>query len=117
MSENSRARPDIVFPRARIAVFVDGCFWHWCEEHAHLPKANAALWRSKLLANRQRDASSEAILVSEGWRVVRVWEHDDVGLAADRVERELQAWDLVVRRSGARGADQPSLRSAPIVGG
>jgi DNA mismatch endonuclease, patch repair protein len=79
-------------------VFVDGCFWHWCEEHAHLPKANAALWRSKLLANRQRDALNEAILISEGWRVIRVWEHDDVGLAADLVEEALDRWAMITGR-------------------
>ncbi|WP_420364278.1 very short patch repair endonuclease [Curtobacterium sp. L3-7] len=98
VSPCSRVRPDIVFPRARIAVFVDGCFWHWCEEHAHLPKANAALWRSKLLANRQRDALNEAILISEGWRVIRVWEHDDVGLAADLVEEALDRWAMITGR-------------------
>jgi len=67
-------------------------------EHAHLPKANAALWRSKLLANRQRDAFNEAILISEGWRVIRVWEHEDVGLAADLVEEALDLWAMITGR-------------------
>jgi DNA mismatch endonuclease (patch repair protein) len=49
-----------------VAVFVDGCFWHFCEEHAHLPKANAELWRAKLLANRQRDARHDVVLRAEG---------------------------------------------------
>lgn len=73
-------------------MFVDGCFWHFCEEHAHLPKANAELWRAKLLANRQRDARHDEVLRAEGWKVVRVWEHEDPVQAADRVERELVLW-------------------------
>jgi len=98
VSGRCRVRPDLVFPRARIAVFVDGCFWHFFEEHAHLPKANAELWRTKLLANRQRDARNQAILTSEGWRVVRFWEHEDPPAAADRVEQELDRWAAVTRR-------------------
>lgn len=95
ISTATRARPDLVFPRALVAVFVDGCFWHWCEEHAHLPKANAELWWTKLLANRQRDASHDAVLRSEGWRVVRVWEHEDAVTAADAVEEELDRWAAI----------------------
>ena len=96
VSRDCRARPDLVFPRARIAVFVDGCFWHYCEEHAHLPKANAVLWRRKLLANRQRDAANTNLLRSEGWRVVRVWEHDDPHEAANTIEFELARWMSIV---------------------
>lgn len=88
-------RPDLVFPRARVAVFVDGCFWHYCEKHAHLPKANAELWRRKLLANRQRDARNGAILMSEGWKVLRFWEHEDPPTAATTVESELDRWAAV----------------------
>lgn len=95
VSARCRVRPDLVFPRARIAVFVDGCFWHYCEEHAHLPKANAALWRRKLLANRQRDAQKQAILVSEGWRVLRFWEHDRPEDAAASVEHALDQWSAI----------------------
>ncbi len=96
VSTTTRCRADLVFPRARVAVFVDGCFWHFCEEHTHLPKANAALWRAKLLANRQRDAHHDAVLRGEGWKVVRVWEHEDVHDAADRVEHELDRWWAIV---------------------
>ena len=95
VSRQCRVRPDIVFPRARIAVFVDGCFWHYCEEHAHLPKANAELWRRKLLANRQRDAQNQAILVSEGWRVLRFWEHDRPEDSAASVEHALDQWSAI----------------------
>lgn len=79
-------------------MFIDGCFWHYCEEHTHLPKANAALWREKLLANRRRDVANTAVLQSEGWRVVRVWEHDDVREAADSIELELARWTSIVGR-------------------
>ena len=75
-----------------MAVFVDGCFWHWCEENAHLPKAIAELWRAKLLANRQRDAAHDAVLRTEGWLVIRVWEHEDATIAADLVEAALDRW-------------------------
>jgi DNA mismatch endonuclease (patch repair protein) len=95
ISTRTRARADLVFPRARVAVFVDGCFWHWCEEHAQLPKANAALWQAKLLANRQRDAWHDAVLRSEGWAVIRIWEHDEVQRGADLVEAALDRWHRI----------------------
>jgi len=97
VSSQCRVRPDLVFPRARIAVFVDGCFWHFCEEHTHLPKANADLWHRKLLANRQRDAQNQAILMTESWRVLRFWEHQDEVAAATLVEHELDQWKAIVR--------------------
>lgn len=99
VSTRCRVRPDLVFPRARVAVFVDGCFWHFCPDHTHLPKADAELWHRKLLANRQRDARNEAILVREGWRVVRGWEHDDPADTADRVEGVLDQWHAIARRA------------------
>jgi DNA mismatch endonuclease (patch repair protein) len=87
----SRCRPDLSFPRLRVAVFVDGCFWHFCPPHTHLPRANAAYWQAKLLANRQRDARHDAELAGAGWRVVRVWEHDAVEQAVAAVEAVLVA--------------------------
>jgi DNA mismatch endonuclease (patch repair protein) len=108
ISSRTRTRADLVFPRTRVAVFVDGCFWHFCEEHAHLPKANAALWRAKLLANRQRDARHDEVLRAEGWKVVRVWEHEDPVQAADRVERELTLWAQIVSSGRA-----PSTTTRP----
>ncbi|MBI4626239.1 MAG: very short patch repair endonuclease [Verrucomicrobia bacterium] len=68
-------RPDFVFPRARLAVFVDGCFWHGCPAHATWPKHNARFWRAKILGNRQRDRTVNRLLKQAGWRVVRIWEH------------------------------------------
>ncbi len=115
VSRRCRVRPDLVFPRARIAVFVDGCFWHLCEENVQLPKANAELWRRKLLANRERDARNQAILTAEGWRVLRSWEHDDPAAVADRVEDELDRWDRHRRPTGRAGT-RVTGGCAPTVG-
>lgn len=76
---------DIVFPGARVAVFVDGCFWHGCPDHASWPKSNAQFWREKIDANRARDADTDCRLKAIGWRVVRVWEHENVHDAASRI--------------------------------
>jgi DNA mismatch endonuclease, patch repair protein len=81
-----RGRADILFPRARVAVYVDGCFWHSCPEHGVLPKGNRAWWRSKLEATVMRDRAIEEALRERGWSVIRVWEHEDPESAADRVE-------------------------------
>jgi DNA mismatch endonuclease, patch repair protein len=81
-----RRRADIVFPRERVAVFVDGCFWHGCPEHGTWPKKNAAWWRAKIEANRQRDADTDERLVASEWLPVRVWEHEAPSSAADRIE-------------------------------
>lgn len=70
-------RPDIVFARARLVIFVDGCFWHQCPDHGVLPKNNREWWRTKLDGNVARDRSKDKALVALGWRVVRVWEHED----------------------------------------
>lgn len=80
-----RVRPDLVFTRSKVAVFVDGCFWHRCPEHASQPKANAEYWTSKLTATVARDRATDQALASAGWTVVRVWEHHDAGQAADMV--------------------------------
>jgi len=79
--------PDLVFTRARLAVQVDGCFWHGCPEHSTTPKSNSAFWLEKIAANRRRDDRDDAALRQEGWIVLRVWEHEDPLLVADRVER------------------------------
>ena len=68
-------RPDIVFTRRRVAVFIDGCFWHCCPEHGAIPKKNWDYWDPKLARNRQRDAENTAALQSAGWLVIRAWEH------------------------------------------
>lgn len=69
-------RPDIVFTRSKLAVFIDGCFWHGCPLHAVRPKTNAKFWTMKIERNKQRDRIVAALLSSLGWRTIRVWEHD-----------------------------------------
>lgn len=82
---DKRTRPDVVFTRARVAVFVDGCFWHGCPEHGTMPRANRAFWSKKLADNARRDRAQTDALERAGWRVVRVWEHEPPADAADRV--------------------------------
>ena len=71
-----RCRADVVFTRARLAIFVDGCFWHGCREHRSLPVSNAAFWKQKIEATARRDSQQAAWLRAAGWSVIRVWEHD-----------------------------------------
>ena len=69
-------KPDFVFPKLKLAVFVDGCFWHSCPKHRTKPANNAAFWRKKLAANKARDRRVTRTLRRMGWRVVRIWEHE-----------------------------------------
>lgn len=80
-----RRTVDIAFTRARVAVFVNGCFWHACPVHATWPANNADWWVEKLRTNVARDEDTDEILAQSGWTVVRVWEHDDVDEVADRI--------------------------------
>lgn len=89
--EDRRRRADIVFTRAELAIFVDGCFWHGCPEHGTWPKANAEFWRAKIETNRRRDADTTQRLEAAGWRVLRYWEHADMQKAAEEVRREVCA--------------------------
>ncbi|TFV81478.1 very short patch repair endonuclease [Microbacterium sp. dk485] len=86
-----RRRADIVFTRARIAVFIDGCFWHGCPIHASAPKRNADYWGPKLAANIDRDRDTDRRLETAGWRVMRFWEHEAPGAAADRIDAAVRA--------------------------
>lgn len=92
-----RSRADVVFGPARVAVYVDGCFWHSCPEHGTKPKANAEWWDRKLKRNQERDAETDRTLREHGWQVVRIWEHEDPIEAANRVEAAVQA-RLAARR-------------------
>jgi DNA mismatch endonuclease, patch repair protein len=83
-------RPDVVFPRARVVVFVDGCFWHGCVVHKSLPKTNTDFWATKIAKNVARDREVDRALSSAGWLVLRVWEHDNLERACDVVEREVR---------------------------
>ena len=71
-----RRSADLVFTRAKVAVFVDGCFWHHCPEHFRMPSTNTDYWRAKILSNEQRDRETDTALREAGWKVVRVWEHE-----------------------------------------
>jgi DNA mismatch endonuclease (patch repair protein) len=85
-----RCRADIVFTKPRVAVFVDGCFWHACPEHGNLPMANRDWWRAKLDGNVVRDRRNDQTLFTAGWRVIRIWEHVPIADAADRVSALLE---------------------------
>jgi DNA mismatch endonuclease (patch repair protein) len=84
-----RCRADIVFGRKRVAVFVDGCFWHDCPEHGTSPRTNAPYWSAKIARNVERDRFNETELSAAGWTVIRVWEHESPVDAADRIVRAL----------------------------
>ncbi len=73
--ERIRGCPDFVFPRARLAVFVDGCFWHGCPKHCRMPAANRSYWQEKISRNISRDRATVRALKAEGWRVLRLWAH------------------------------------------
>lgn len=80
---------DIAFRRARVALFVDGCFWHGCPDHGTRPRSNEGWWTTKLAANRARDADTTAHLERLGWTVLRVWEHQPPEQAFDEVARHV----------------------------
>lgn len=86
-----RVRPDIVFPKRRVAVFIDGCFWHSCPEHGQTPKTNSAYWEAKLSSNKARDSADSHALQRDGWKVVRVWEHDQIDDAVETVKAALES--------------------------
>lgn len=86
-----RRRADIVFTRLRIAVFIDGCYWHGCPEHATLPKRHAEYWLPKLARNIERDRETDDLLSAAGWSILRYWEHDDANDVARAIIGALHA--------------------------
>jgi DNA mismatch endonuclease, patch repair protein len=98
LGERRRVRPDIVFHGLRLAVFVDGCFWHGCRGHRSLPTSNASFWKEKLEGTARRDKQQVAWLEEAGWTVVRVWEHD----VPDRAERVISKLVDDLRSRGTR---------------
>jgi DNA mismatch endonuclease, patch repair protein len=84
-------RPDLVFTRRRVAVFVDGCFWHGCPEHGTTPRTNTGYWIPKLARNRERDGRVTGALEKAGWTVLRIWEHEPPEAAASRVIEAIKA--------------------------
>lgn len=91
--QTARVRPDILFPRRRLAVFVDGCFWHSCPVHGRQPGTNSAYWNPKLARTVERDREADAALHEAGWEVVRVWEHEQAAEAVRRVTDALAKID------------------------
>lgn len=92
-----RRRADMLFTRAKVAVFIDGCFWHACPEHRTSPKANGSWWAAKLAKNVERDRDTDRHLESIGWTVLRFWEHELAEPVVDRIE-------AVVRRTITNGS-------------
>lgn len=89
--EKPRRRADLAFTRARVAVFVDGCFWHGCPDHGTWPKRNAEFWRHKIETNRRRDRDTNERLRQKGWTVIRIWEHEDPTEAGSRVAEAVRS--------------------------
>ncbi len=90
LPELPRRRADLLFRGVRVAVFIDGCYWHGCPLHATSPKANAELWAAKLARNVARDRDTDAHLARIGWFSLRVWEHVDALEAADLIDRAVR---------------------------
>lgn len=88
---SSRRNIDIAFTRPKVAVFIDGCFWHGCLVHASTPKSNSDWWMDKIQANHRRDEDTDRILKDQGWEVLRFWEHQDPEDVASRIQ-------LIVRK-------------------
>jgi DNA mismatch endonuclease (patch repair protein) len=108
----ARRRADLVFTRAKVAVYVDGCFWHSCPKHATTPKANRAWWMDKLDANVARDRDTDRRLHEAGWIAQRIWEHEDPDTAAARVEQIVrERVDEIARTNSRRGI--PARASTP----
>lgn len=97
-------RPDVVLVRLHVVVFIDGCFWHGCPDHAVQPKANASFWRAKIDTNRERDRRKDTALRALGWEPLHVWEHEDPEVAAQRV--------ALMWRRGSRSALTPPSPSS-----
>jgi len=88
------ARPDLLFPRVRVAVFVDGCFWHGCPIHGTWPKRNKEFWAKKIIRNRERDLATDRALRALGWYPIRIWQHAISKGTARSVNRIKRALDL-----------------------
>jgi DNA mismatch endonuclease (patch repair protein) len=82
-----RRTADLVFTRAKVAVFVDGCFWHGCPEHHTVAVTNAGYWAAKVIRNRDRDAETTRLLEEAGWISLRFWEHEDPAMAAEAIRQ------------------------------
>lgn len=105
-----RRTADMVFPRARLAVFLDGCFWHGCPDHYVAPQAHGDFWARKVAENRRRDSETDRLLREAGWTVLRIWEHEAPQDAAAKIRMEYLALAAAPARPST-GSPQP--RSEP----
>ncbi|WP_100415285.1 very short patch repair endonuclease [Mumia flava] len=111
---NRRCKVDVVFTRAKVAVFVDGCFWHGCPRHCVQPQRNGDWWRWKITRNQERDQVTTQSLEREGWTVLRFWEHEDPQVCADVVYERVMAVEsqegLATPGQHQRGSGRPAQR-------
>jgi DNA mismatch endonuclease (patch repair protein) len=103
---------DVAFTRAKVAVFIDGCFWHGCPDHGQVPTANNAWWIAKLDRNRERDVGTAAHLTALGWTVLRLWEHTEPSHALDEVTAVLGSRDDAAGTAGRSQILRTSSRSS-----
>ena len=101
-----RRTADIVFTRAKVAVFIDGCFWHGCPSHYQRPVANREYWDAKVVRNRERDAETAFALASAGWKVLRFWEHERPEVVVSTIEDSVRE----VLNAGNRRADPDGIK-------
>ena len=116
LADGKRVRPDIAFTARRVAVFVDGCFWHACPEHGSKPSANVWYWEPKLRRNVERDRAADVALAAAGWNVVRVWEHEPLEAAMMAVLAALARTGppgAVARPPGSVAHGPPALGESP----
>jgi DNA mismatch endonuclease (patch repair protein) len=106
-----RRRADIVFTRARVAVFIDGCFWHSCPDHASVPRSNQDYWIPKFRRNVERDRETDADLLTAGWTVLRFWEHEDPSTVAESIRAVLRSVPPPAghRREGAEASADSAI--------
>jgi DNA mismatch endonuclease (patch repair protein) len=102
----SKRTVDVAFTRCRVAVLIDGCFWHGCPEHYRPSRTNASFWSSKILANQVRDRETSAALEQAGWTVLRFWEHEDAEVVAEVVGARVRA------SSGDRGSRSSTVQAS-----
>ncbi|HEX8001412.1 MAG TPA: very short patch repair endonuclease [Mycobacteriales bacterium] len=107
-----RRRGDIVFTRARVVVFIDGCYWHGCPDHGREPQSNQDYWSEKLKGNRTRDADTDDRLRTAGWHVIRCWEHEPVPEVVRQIANAVEA-----RRGGSAQSAAAPLREPGTRGG
>ena len=100
-------KPDFVFPRSKIAVFIDGCFWHKCPKHCRLPASNKDYWHGKIERNRVRDKKVSKNLKDKGWKVIRIWEHE---IKAKDLNRKLKLIKKAAQQSAPAVSDKHRLR-------